>query len=218
MADGADAKILLKKFVASRAVVTVSNAGARPVKVVAADGTVREATSADVLLGLVRQAEIQVDMDDVALRKRDEERRRAGLPDLCDGCSDPLGMRYRRAKPHPWLCRSCSNGGKGGRKGNAHQCEDCASALPMGRSCVSRRLRGLQKHLCSKCAALRRRKTPALPHDPSDQPDKCAHCERPLSTTVSAARVRRRKPRPWFCGSLCKRHHTTDIARWAHPP
>ena len=166
------------------------------------------------------KAEIQVDLDDAALRKRDEERRAAGLPDLCDGCSKPLGMscnsvRRRRAKAHPWHCSDCGKRlprvqesimGRATERAKKHGpdlCGGCAAPLAMGRLAVTARASKPQPWLCLSCA-----------HTDPDSPwgrasahaqhgqDLCEAdgCSNPLGMTISAVRKRLAKPHPWRCG------------------
>lgn len=89
-------------------------ATARPVKVVAADGSTRTITHGEVIKALAEREGIESTLRDDGLRVLIAERRKRGEPDTCEaeGCGAELGtsrdaQALRDRKPHPWRCRRC---------------------------------------------------------------------------------------------------------------
>ena len=88
--------------------------GRRKVKVVAADGSVREADAADVLASLIEREGLETVVREGVLPVEIQRRRAAGLPDLCVTCGVDLPMgrtaAYKRTlKDHSrWTCKPCT--------------------------------------------------------------------------------------------------------------
>jgi hypothetical protein len=139
-------KELLQAFLASRSTVQVDVARGRKVYVNRSDGSVGEASTAEVLAGLLAKERVGVELD---YRARDKARRASGLVDLCDDCGGDLPMTQgsasgRLKKPHPWRCRSCAH-----RRDLQPALCECGKQI--SRQAWRRQAAEGRRHLCRAC-------------------------------------------------------------------
>ena len=109
-------RIINSHVAATNGAIEVDIRAKRPVKVVDAEGKVlRESDTASVLVTLLAKEDLASDVIDAEAREHVRLRREAGLPDLCAGCSRPLGMSKNtlaeRACTGCMLCAKCRHRG-----------------------------------------------------------------------------------------------------------
>ena len=144
----------------SRAIrtITIDARGARPIKVVCADGSIREATSADLLASLAKAHEIDSVLRPGALPREILNRRANGLPDLCATCGAELSMskasrqRRRHVPFDRWRCQGGNC--KPRAETPVESCVTCGTALSMHKRSIQKRAKRQGPFRCRKCVAV----------------------------------------------------------------
>lgn len=150
------------EYAAKHGALSIDQKGARKLKVVAADGTVKRETNAgEVLAALAVAAEIEAVLRPGELPRDIVARRKCGLPDLCHGCKSPLGMsagalEKRAPKPHTdWRCKQCAASARAKPAPPAEFCSSCGRQLSDAPGTVQQRkrakARGTFSGMCTPC-------------------------------------------------------------------